>query len=153
MSGEDSGLKFMEGAAAGSNVVNSYNAARLQRTAAMYNAEAADAMAADAKSRGGTASARQLARTSRAVGRVRAQIAGRGFTTGAGTAGDLEDATDFIGRLDAATIRANARREALGHQLGASGSRLRASSYSPTGAAVGTAIGEASRVHRRWYEE
>jgi hypothetical protein len=154
MSGESGpGLKFLEGAAAFSKVASAHTRASGQRTAALMEAAIADAEAADARSRGGTNAARQEARTDRAVGKVRTQVAGRGFAVGVGTAGDLEAGTDLIGRLDAATIRENSRRESSRYELRASNARARAGSISPGRDAFGTLIGEAALLGNRWATE
>jgi hypothetical protein len=54
---------------------------------------------------------------------VKTQIAGRGFTTGYGTSNDVQDATDFVGRLDALTIRENTQRAVLAKKAEAGGYR------------------------------
>jgi hypothetical protein len=155
MSGDSSGLgvKLLEGASAGANVIGAYSRARATRGQALYDAAMADLEAEDIRGRGHTAAARQEARTERQVGRVKTQIAGRGFVTGVGTAAQLEEATDFIGRLDALTIRENTRRGILSKQAEAGGLRMRAGSISPGTEAAGTLIGEAGTLARRWREE
>jgi hypothetical protein len=155
MAEKDSGLgvKFLEGASSGANVVGTYTRARAARGQALYDAAMADLEAADVRNVGNTRAARQEGRADRATGKVRTQVAGRGFTVGAGTARDLEDATDFISRLDALTIRENTRRADISKRAEAGSHRLRASSISPGGEAVGTLIGEAALVSRRWAQD
>lgn len=154
MSGDAAGLgvKLLEGASAGADVVSTYTRARATRGQALYNAAMADLEAEDARNRGNTKAAKHEANVDRATGRTRTQIAGRGFTTGYGTAAQLQDATDFIGRMDALTIRQNTERDVIAKRAEAGGYRLQASSVSPSGEAMGTLIGHAGTLARRWQE-
>lgn len=155
MSGDTAGLgvKLLEGASAGADVLSTYTNARARRGQALYNAAMADLEAEDARSRGNTKAARTEANADRQVGRVKAQIAGRGFTQGYGTANAITDATDFVSRLDALTIRQNTQREVLARRAEAGGYRMQADSINPGAEATGTLIGQATTLHRRWKRE
>lgn len=144
---------MLELASSGANVLGSYSRAGATRGQALYDAAMADLEAQSIRGAGNTAAARQEARTDRKVGTVKAKIAGRGFNTGAGTALAVQDATDFIGRLDALTIRENVGRDVIAKRAEAGGYRMRASSISPGREALGTLIGEAGSVARRWTQE
>jgi hypothetical protein len=152
MAGDTAGLgvKLLEGASAGADVVSTYTNARAKRGQALYNATMADLEAEDARGVGNTKAAKAEGSADRAVGRVKAQIAGRGFTQGYGTAGDLETAADYAGRLDALTIRENTRKSVLAKRAEAQGFRGQAASISPGGEAMGTLIGQAGLLSRRW---
>lgn len=150
MSGDTGfGLKMLEGVASGTRVLDAYGQARAARSQSFYDAALADAEAADARNRGATEAAAAEARAQRGVGRVKTQVAGRGFTR-KGTAAALTDATDFMGQLDALTIRENARREMLGHSLRSDNLRRRGRSIRPGVEAFGTFIGESALVANRW---
>ena len=155
MAGDSAGLgvKLLEGASAGANVLTSYSRARATRGQALYDAAMADLEAEDTRAVGRKAGARAEGRADRAVGTVRAKIAGRGFVTGKGTARDVTDAADFIGRLDALTIRENTNKAILAKRAEAGSYRMRAGSISPGAEAAGTLLGEASVLARRWRQE
>lgn len=152
MSGDNLGLKILEATSSGASVVSSYTRARATRGQALYDAAMLDLQAADARNIGNTEAARYEGQTDRKVGRVRTEIAGRGFAGGA-TADAQIDATDFVGRLDALTLRENARRKVAGLQGAAAGKRMEAGSISPSGEAIGTLVGQAGLLSRRWNKE
>lgn len=152
MSGDAAGLgvKLLEGASAGADVVATYTRARATRGQALYNAAIADLEAEDARNVGNTKAARRVGETDRDTARIKTQIAGRGFSTGYGTASDVQDASDFVGRLDAITIRQNTERAVMAKRVEATGYRTQADSISPGAEATGTLIGQAASLHRRW---
>jgi hypothetical protein len=144
------GLKLLEGASAGANVASSYTRASATRGQALYNAAMADLEAEDTRSTGNTSAARKVSQSDRRTGNIKTQIAGRGFSTGKGTASDLQDASDFVGRLDALTIRENTEKKVLAKRAEAGSYRMRASSISPGNEALGTLIGESGNLYKRW---
>lgn len=115
------------------DAVNSYGSAKRAQSQARLNAAMADIEASDIEQRGRTEAAAIQGRGQRGTAKVRAQTAASGFTVGAGTAGDLEGVPEFIANLDAATIRENASREALGVRTNAALGRTQADSVSPWG--------------------
>ncbi len=145
-------LFTMQATSAASDAVSKYSSARAARTQARVDASLADVEASDALNRAATDAARVQARGRRNAGSVRSQAAGSGFTTGAGTAADMESAAEFLAGLDAATIREQGRREALGHETRAAMSRAEAKSISPWADATGSLIGGASKVAGYWLE-
>jgi len=155
MAGDSAGIgvKMLEGVSAGAATLSTYTNARAKRGQALYNAAMADLEAEDTRGIGNTKAARVEGSADKAVGKVKAQIAGRGFTQGVGTARDLEDAADFVSRLDALTIRENTRRTVLSKKAESQGFSGQADSISPGGEATGTLIGQAGMLARRWRQE
>lgn len=141
---------MLELASSGAQVASTYTNARAKRGQAFYNATMAELEAQDTRNVGNSRAAKAGAQTDRNVGAVKTQIAGRGFTTGYGTANALQDATDFVGRLDALTIRENTQRAVIAKRAEAGGYRAQGDSISPGTEALGTLIGEAGTVARRW---
>lgn len=148
----EAGLKFLEVSEIFSGSAAAYTRARSRRSAALYNEKAATAEAEDAREVGNSAAARRTAEGDRQKGTVRARAAGRGFTRGVGTAGDVEAGADLMTRLDALTIRENTSKQVLAKRLEAGSYRMAAASEDPESEAIGTALGGAARVARRWTE-
>lgn len=144
------GTKILEGASAGANVATTYTRASATRGQALYNAAMADLEAQDVRNVGNSKAAKIEGDYARVGAKTKTQIAGRGFNTGAGTANDIADATDFIGRLDALTTRQNTERAVMAKRAEAGGYRMTADSQNPGLAATGTLIGEAGLLARRW---
>jgi len=142
--------RMLEATSAGAQVLSTYTNARAKRGQAFYNAVMAELEAEDARSRGNTKAARAEGQADRAVGAVKTQIAGRGFTTGYGTASAVQDSADFVTRLDALTIRHNTEKEVRARRAEADGYRLQGQSISPGTEAAGTLIGQAGMLARRW---
>ncbi|MGE0367056.1 MAG: hypothetical protein AB7Q00_15110 [Phycisphaerales bacterium] len=134
------------GASGGADAASAYANAYSLRSQAKVNAMIATAEAQDARKRGNTAAAVAESKSKRQAAGVKSQIAGSGFTVGVGTATDLEGATELIGKLDAYTIRENARKETLSHQLAALGARTQADSIRPGQQAFSTLIGSAAKA-------
>lgn len=101
-------------------------AANLEASLLETNAGYAEQQARDATARGAEAEGRHRARTSGLVGSQRASAAAQGLDVSSGDARALTEETAALGELDALTIRNNARREAWGYRVEASGLRQRA---------------------------
>ena len=134
------------GASSLSDATSSYSTAYSARSQAKVNAMMLTAEAEDANKRGNSAAAVAESKSKRAAAGVKSQIAGRGFTTGVGTATDLEGATELIGQLDAYTIRENARKEVISNQIGAVGNRAQVDAINPGQQAFSTLIGGAAKT-------
>lgn len=145
-------LMVAQGSAAAADAVGAYGAAAGRRRTAKLNAALADVQASDALNRANTEAAKVQAAGQRGRGSVRAQVAGSGFTTGVGTAAGLEGVPEFIANLDAAAIRENGRREALGYSTQAEFLRIQSDSENPWANAAGSLIGSAGRVSSYWYD-
>jgi hypothetical protein len=146
------GTKILEGTSAGANVLQTYTRARATRGQALYNAAMADLEAQDTRNVGNSKAAKVEGQYARVGAKSKTQIAGRGFNTGAGTANDIADATDFIGRLDALTIRQNTERAVISKRAESGSYRMTADSINPGVEATGTLIGEAGLLSRRWQQ-
>lgn len=83
----------------------------------------------------------------------RVNMAAKGLDLGYGTAGDLQDQTDFFAQSDAATARTNAGREAWRSDAQAQDFRSQgaAASYNGNMAAAGTMLSGAGQVADKWY--
>jgi hypothetical protein len=130
--------------------VATYTRSRATRGQAFYNAAMADLEAEDTRAVGYGKAAKVEGSADRAAGRVKAQVAGRGFTTGYGTASTLTDAADYAGRLDALTIRENTNKQITAKRAEAGGYRMQGDSISPGTEAAGTLLGAAGLLSRRW---
>lgn len=75
------------------------------------------AQAADAIGRGSMEAAERMRQARLQAGAARAGYAAQGVAVGAGTPAEVAASTEFMGTLDAATIRANAFREAMGFRM------------------------------------
>ncbi len=108
-------------------------AAQAQAGLLDYNAQIADAQAADAVTRGQEEENRYRQGVRTLVGSQRAGFAAQGVDIGTGSALDVQGDTAFLGELDALTIRTNAAREAWGHRASATDLRNRARVTRETG--------------------
>ncbi len=97
------------------------NAAELERSARQ-----AEAARLDALRRGQVAAARKRMEVGEVRGAQTVAFAAGGIDGTTGTALQVADATERVGELDALTIRANAVREAFGHQETARGLAMKA---------------------------
>jgi hypothetical protein len=86
-----------------------------------------------------------------------ASLAARGLDIGAGSALRMLTDTDFMGEIDALTVRDDARRAAWGKREQAKGAvtdagilSSRAKAESPFGAAFSTLLGSAGKVAETW---
>lgn len=86
-----------------------------QAAVATNNAKLAQQSAQDAISRGIIAEANQRQQTAQVKSTQRARMAANGIDINVGSAAAVQESTDFLGNLDALTIRENASREAAGY--------------------------------------
>lgn len=83
----------------------------------------------DAEDRGRKDANRVRQQARRNQGTQRAQLAARGVAVDSGTALGLQEDTEYIGELDAATVLENSRREAEDLRFGAYGAGQQAKQY------------------------
>jgi hypothetical protein len=92
-----------------------------------FNAKVAEAQADDAEERGRFEEDRFRTQLKVLKGKNRAGYAGQSVKVDTGSAVDVAADIDFLGEIDAQTIRANAAREAWGHRVQAQNSLMGAS--------------------------
>lgn len=127
--------------------------AKMQKQVGEYNAKMNEFAAQDAEKRGDK-QANDLARQMSALeGAQRSRMAAAGLDLSEGTAGDIQDQTDFFKDRDVATLRFNGRKDAFNaRQTGtlarwqgdAQASQSQLSSY-------GTLLGGSAQVADKWY--
>ncbi len=145
----------MVAAAAGTgiSVVSAMNQASAARQTARNNATMAEYAAADAQRRGEEEAAAIQRRGAALKSTQRAALAAKGLDLTYGTAGDIQDQTDFFTQSDVATTRTNAGREAWnyraqGQQALAKG---RADAQNASLQATGSLLAGAGQVADKWY--
>lgn len=131
---------------------------RYQARVAENNATMGEWQAQDALRRGEQAEIDQRRKTAQIKGVQTASMAARGLDISTGSALNILSDTDYLGEIDALTIRDNAKREAWGYRTGAqndtnNASMLRASadSISPLGAGATSLLTSAPQVAQFWY--
>ena len=90
-----------------------------------YNAAIAELQAEDAIERGEEAANQFRQRVRVMIGSQRAGLAAQGVDVNYGSAVDVQADAEFLGELDALTLRTNAAREAWGYKVQAEDSRRR----------------------------
>lgn len=123
------------------------------------NAQVAEWQASDAITRGQRAEQTQRLKAAQLKGTQRAALAARGVAIDSGSPLAILQDTDYMGEVDALTIRDNAEREAWGYRTqarnyanDASMLSARAAAESPSGAAFGSLLGSAGTVASSWYK-
>ena len=91
---------------------------RFERDALIAQARTVSRQAAGARRRGELAESRSRASTRKLLGAQRAALAAQGIDPESGSAAEVQQETRALGDVDAATVRRNARLEALGFELG-----------------------------------
>jgi hypothetical protein len=104
--------------------------------------------AQDALAVGGVQEGRQRMETSQAISQERADATGSAIDTSSGTAASVFAAKGAVGELDALTLRANAAREAWGHNVQADMYEQAARAREKQGqlAVIGSFLGTAAKV-------
>lgn len=114
-------LQLLSGATGAAGSIAEAQAIRAQARAADIGLRAqqriTERQAEDALRRGQLRESQLRQRTKRLTGAQRASLAAQGIDPNLGSAFELQSETLALGALDAATIRTNAAREALGFQL------------------------------------
>jgi len=134
------------------------NAYNYQAAVNRNNAQIAEWQAQDAVTRGAKAEQTQRLKAAQLKGSQRAAFAARGVALDEGSPLAILQDTDYMGEMDALTIRDNAAREAWGHRTqganysgDASMLSARADAESPSGAAFNTLLTGAGAVADSWY--
>lgn len=155
----------LQAAGATSSIFGAFSKSSAEKAAYEYqakvaenNALAAEWQAQDAIVRGQAAEAQQRMKTAQLKSTQRASLAARGIDLGEGSALNILTDTDYMGELDALTIRNNAAREAWGARERARGAMtdsellsMRAGMVNPVGAATGALLSGAGSVASGWY--
>lgn len=134
------------------------NAYEYQAKVAQNNAQIARWQAEDAVTRGQKEEANHRLKLAQMAGSQRASMAARGLDLGTGSALDILTGTEFMGEMDALTIRDNAGREAWAYsnkgneyEANAELMRYRADSESPWMAAGASLLTQGGAVAEKWY--
>lgn len=152
-------------AGAVNGVIGAYNQSKANKAAYEYqaavqrnNAQIAEWQAQDAITRGQKAEQSQRLKVAQIKSSQRAGFAARGIALDEGSALNILNDTDYMGNLDALTLRDNAAKEAWGYRTqGANASNdaamltARANSESPMGAAASSLLTGAGAVASSWY--
>ncbi len=156
----------MQGAGAAMGAVGSYysasNARRNLQTSANVadiNARTAELGAQSALAQGERAQQRTKLQTAQLKSTQRAGLAANGVDLGEGSAAQILTSTDVMGEIDAATVEADAVRNAWGYRTQAMNyrneaemNRATASAVSPAMGAVTSLLGSAGGVAESWYK-
>lgn len=138
-------------AGAVSGAFGSYQQAKSAQAVAANNAKLAEWQAQDAITRGQRSEQAQRMKVAQLKGSQRASMAARGLDLGEGSALSILQDTDYMGEVDATTIRDNATREAWAYRNQAAQYKSQADSMSPFGSAFGTLLTGAGSVADSWY--
>lgn len=136
----------------GIQAVGAMQSGEASMEAAQYRAGVAQRMATSALDQGGSEVQRYGYKVGQIKGQQRAGYAASGVRTDWGSAADVAESTDKMGRLDEATIMYNAALKAAGLQeqgtlnLMEGESRQREANYR----AIGSVLGSANSVSDRW---
>lgn len=129
-----------------------YQQGQAANDAAKYNAKMAEYGAQDAQRRGEEEAAAIQRKAASLKSSQRVSLASRGLDIGYGTAGDLQDQTDFFGQMDASTARSNAAQQAWSYRSQGQLARAegRAAAYQGALGAAGTLLSGAGQVASKW---
>jgi hypothetical protein len=151
---------------AGMSATGAYTQAKNQQAAlqaeaqvAQNNATLAGWQAEDSIARGEVAAGQAMMKGGQIKGAQRAAMAANGVDLSYGSAQLIQNDTDYLTSVDAATLRDNAAREAWGYRQQARGytdkaaaARSGAGSISPWLSAGTSLLGSATSVASRWYQ-
>jgi len=138
-------------AGVGLSALSAYNQASVAKDVARNNATMAEYAAKDATTRGEKDAMETRRRAEALKSSQRAGLANHGLDIGYGTAGDIQDNTDFFGIADAQTVRDNAAREAWSRRAQGANYSAEANASKPWLAAGGTLLSGAGQVASKWY--
>lgn len=132
--------------------VGSFANARYEKQTNRVNAQIAEMQAQDAIQRGKSDEAKHRAKVQQTKSSQRASFAANGVALDEGSPLAVLVSTDYVGEVDAATIRENASREAWGHSVKASNYRAAADASNPYLAGSSTLLTGAGTVADKWYQ-
>lgn len=143
---------------AGTQAASQQSALETQAQTAANNAELSRIQADDALASGGNSESNSRMQTAGLKGSQRAALAANGVVLGEGSALDLLTSTDYMGEVDALTIRDNAAKQAWGYNIQAdnyltnSAQLSKSASSIDPGKAAGTSLlTGATQVGSQWY--
>lgn len=145
--------------AAGRQAEATKSAYEYQSAVNRNNAQVAEWQAQDALQRGAKAEQAQRLKAAQLKGSQRASLAARGIALDEGSPLAILQDTDYMGEMDALTLRSNAAKEAWGLRSQSAGYasdagmlRARADATSPSSAAFDTLLTGAGSVASNWYQ-
>lgn len=142
----------LSAAGVGLSAVGMYNQSKTAKTVAENNAKTAEWQAQDAQRRG-EQDAMDVQRKAAALkSSQRTNMAAKGLDLGYGTTADIQDATDFFGQTDAATVRGNAAKEAWARRAQVANFQTEAASSRPWLSAGSTLLAGAGQVSDKWFQ-
>lgn len=144
-------LATVSAVGSGISALSAYNQASAAKQIAANNATTAEYAARDAERRGELDAQRVQREAASLKSTQRATLAGHGLDVSYGTAGDIQDSTDFFGLSDAATVRTNAAKEAWGRRAQGANYRGESNAINPGMTAAGSLLSSAGQVASRWY--
>ena len=129
-----------------------YQQGQSAQDAAKYNAKMSEYAAQDAQRRGEEEAVAIQRKAASLKSSQRVSLASRGLDIGYGTAGDLQDQTDFFGQMDASTARYNAANQAWSARAQGTLAKAegRAAAYQGALGATGTLLSGAGQVASKW---
>jgi hypothetical protein len=135
------------------SAAGAYQQGQAAKQTAANNAQMTEYAAVDAQRRGEEEAAVVQRKGAALKSAQRAGLAAKGLDISYGTAGDLQDQTDFFTQSDVATTRTNAAREAWNLRARGQGmlAQGRADALNASNQAVGSLLGGAGAVSDRWY--
>jgi hypothetical protein len=139
-------------AAAALSAYSAYQTAQTNKDIAKHNAEVSEVQAQDALKRGEQEAMDVRRRGAELKSSQRATMAAKGLDLTFGTAGQIQDETDFFTETDAATVRTNARKEAWNLRAQRRGYEMEAAGQRPGLAAGSSLLSSASQVSGRWQQ-
>ena len=141
----------MQAAGAASSVVGSYYSAQSQKSTLGLQADLDEYQAQNALLQGEREEQKARLSTAQLKSSQRANMAANGVDLAQGSAAQVLTSTDYLGEVDAQTIKANALKQALGYRVDATMKRAQADSISPGMAAFTTLLGSGAQVASSWY--
>lgn len=133
-------------------VVGAYQQGQAAKAMGRNNQIMAEYAAQDALRRGDAEAAAVQRRASQVQGAQRAALAAKGLDINAGTAGELQDQTDFFSQVDQSTARTNAARDAWSARVQGANARAQGDAAARQGntAAFATLLGTGAQVADKW---
>lgn len=141
----------LQGAGLASSVVGSYYSAKSQKNALGLQADLAEYQAQNALVQGEREEQRSRLSTANLKSTQRASLAANGVDLGEGSAARVLTSTDYLGEVDAQTIKRNAILNAWGYRTEATMKRASADSISPGLSAFTSFLGSGTQVASSWY--
>lgn len=140
--------------AGGLSAYGAYQQGQVAQQVGRNNQIMAEYAAQDAQRRGEEDAIKVRQRADQVKGAQRASMAAKGLDLGVGTAGELQDQTDFFGMQDIATTRSNASRDAWSARVQGANARAQgdAAAKQANLAAFSTLLGTAGQVSGKWLQ-